>query len=121
MEKMSNTTEAYITWLYQVLLTVINKETNGVVHHKYKMNNIDTKIHSESDNNSPHFAWYGKRPIIHELRKFGFDIYPITSPPKKLDKLIKAGLFMGYITSRETMNCCLINLFYSWNTSPSSI
>ena len=23
---------------------------------------------------SPHFSWYGKKPKIHELRAFGWDI-----------------------------------------------
>ena len=42
-------------------------------------------IHSDLDNISPHFAWYGQNTSIHELRTFGCDIYPITSSPKKLD------------------------------------
>ena len=34
-------------------------------------------IHSALDYISPHFTFYGKNPSIHELRTFGFDIYPI--------------------------------------------
>ena len=30
----------------------------------------------------PHFAWDGKSPRIHELRTFGFCIFPIKSQPK---------------------------------------
>ena len=41
-------------------------------------------IHSYIDNISPHFEWYGGKPIIHESTKFGCDIYPITSSPKNL-------------------------------------
>ena len=40
------------------------------------------KIHSELDNISPNFLWYGKNISIHELITFGYDIYPITSSPK---------------------------------------
>ena len=35
-------------------------------------------IHSTLNNISPHFEWYVQNPIIHELRIFGCDIYPIT-------------------------------------------
>ena len=38
-------------------------------------------IHSDLDNTSPNFSWYGKNPIIHELRVLGCDIDPITSSP----------------------------------------
>ena len=47
------------------------------------------RIHIDIDNISPHFAWYGKEPIIHELRTFGYDIYPITSSTKNLDDITK--------------------------------
>ena len=43
------------------------------------------RIHSDLDNISPHFPWYGQNTSIHELRTFGCDIYPITSSPKTLD------------------------------------
>ena len=43
------------------------------------------KIHSELDNISHNFSWYGRNISIHELIKFGCDIYPITSSPKHLD------------------------------------
>ena len=32
------------------------------------------RINSALDNISPHFAWYGKNPSIHELRTFKCDI-----------------------------------------------
>ena len=32
------------------------------------------RIHSALENISSHFAWYGKKLIIHELRTFGCDI-----------------------------------------------
>ena len=53
---------------------------------------IPTEVHisiiqSALDNIYPHFAWYGKNPRIRDLRTFGFDIYRITSSPKKLDNL----------------------------------
>ena len=32
------------------------------------------KTHDALDDTPPHFAWYGKNPIIHQLRKFGCDI-----------------------------------------------
>ena len=35
-------------------------------------------INSALENISPHFSWNGKKPIIHELRTFGCDIYSIT-------------------------------------------
>ena len=44
-------------------------------------------IHSALENISPHFAWYGKKPSINEIRIFGCDIYPITSSTKKLDEI----------------------------------
>ena len=37
---------------------------------------------------------------IHEIRTFVFDIYPITSSPKKVYGLTQEGLFMGYTNSR---------------------
>ena len=43
------------------------------------------KLHSELDNSSPNFPGYVKKPRIHELRTFGYDIYPVTIMPKKLD------------------------------------
>ena len=55
------------------------------------------------DNISPQFACYGKKPIIHELRTFGYDIYPITSSPKKLDDRTQEGLFVGYTNIRSTI------------------
>ena len=61
------------------------------------------KINNGLDNNSPHFVWYGKKPSIHELRKFGCDIYPITSSTKKLDGITKEGSFMGYTNSISKM------------------
>ena len=42
-------------------------------------------LHSALDNISHQFVWYGKKPSIHELRTFEYDIYPITSSPKKLN------------------------------------
>ena len=42
------------------------------------------KIHSGLDNKFPHFTWYGKSPIIREIRHFVCEVYPITSPDKKL-------------------------------------
>ena len=54
------------------------------------------KIHSALDNASPHFAWYGKNPIIHKLREFLCDIYPITPKPKKLYNIKQEGSFIGY-------------------------
>ena len=42
------------------------------------------KLPSVLHNTSPHFAWYGQNPIIHELRTSRWDIYPITSSPKRL-------------------------------------
>ena len=32
------------------------------------------KLHSALENTSFQFAWYGKKPIIHELITFGCDI-----------------------------------------------
>ena len=61
------------------------------------------KIHSTLENTSPHFEWYGKNPIIRELRTFGCDIYPITSSPKKLYAITHKGSLMGYKNSRATM------------------
>ena len=58
------------------------------------------RIHSALDNISPHFAWYGKNPSIHELITFQCDIYPITSSPKKLYYRTHAGSFMGYTNSK---------------------
>ena len=55
------------------------------------------------DNISPHFAWYGKKPSIYELRTFGCDIYPITYSPRKLDNRTQEGSIMGYKNSRSTM------------------
>ena len=60
-------------------------------------------IHSALDNTPPHFAWHGKKHIIHEIRAFGCDIYPITSSPKKIDDITQEGSFMGYTNSRATM------------------
>ena len=60
-------------------------------------------MHSALENISSHFAWYGKKPSIHELRTFGCDIYPITSSPKKLDDRTQEGSFMGYTNNRATM------------------
>ena len=34
------------------------------------------RIHSDLDNISPHFEWYGKNPSIHELRTFGCEYSP---------------------------------------------
>ena len=62
-----------------------------------------SKIHSAFDNNSPHFAWYYIMPIINELRKFGCEIYPITSSSKKLYDRTKQGSLMGYTNSRATV------------------
>ena len=42
------------------------------------------RTHIALENISPHFAWYGKKPSIHELRTFGCDIYPIIPSPKKV-------------------------------------
>ena len=42
------------------------------------------RIKSAFENNSPHFARYGKNTSIDELRTFVCDIYPITSSPKNL-------------------------------------
>ena len=40
------------------------------------------KLHTELDNTSPQFAWYGQNPSIHELRTFVYYIYPSPSSPK---------------------------------------
>ena len=32
------------------------------------------KLHIALDNTSPHVAWHGKNPSIHEFRTFGCDI-----------------------------------------------
>ena len=40
------------------------------------------EFHRCKHNNSPHGSWYEKKPIIHEIRNFVCDIYPITSSPK---------------------------------------
>ena len=66
---------------------------------------------------SPHFVWYGKRTIIHELRTFLYDIYPITPSPKKLDDRTQKRLLRAYTNSRAKMKwwdthtkkfkCCL--------------
>ena len=61
------------------------------------------KLHSELDNTSPHFALYGKNNRIHELRTFGFDIYPITFSPKKLYYTTQELSFMDYNTTIATM------------------
>ena len=61
------------------------------------------RVHLALDNISPHFAWYGKNPCIHELRTFGCDIHPITSYPKKLGTRTQEGSFMGYTKIRATM------------------
>ena len=58
-------------------------ETSAEVHR--------CKIYRALDNNSPHFAWYGKNPSIHELRKFVFDIYPIILYTKILDDRTQEG------------------------------
>ena len=44
------------------------------------------RMKSDMDNIPPYSTWYGKKPSIHEVRTFGFDIYPIKSSPKKLHK-----------------------------------
>ena len=61
------------------------------------------KLHSELDNTSPKFSWYGKNTSIHELKTFGCDIYPITSSPKKLDDRTQKGSFMGYTNTTYTI------------------
>ena len=40
-------------------------------------------MNSELENTSPQFVCYDKRTIINELRKFGCDVYPTNSSPKK--------------------------------------
>ena len=40
---MNYTIEAYTTWLDQALLKLTNMKTNGDVHRKHLMNNMDTK------------------------------------------------------------------------------
>ena len=52
-------------------------ETSSEVHR--------CKLRSVLENTLSHFEWYGQNPIIHEIRKFVCDIYPITSYPKRLD------------------------------------
>ena len=49
------------------------------------------RIHSALKNISTHFAWYGKNPSIHKLRKFGCAIYPITSSTKNLYNITQEG------------------------------
>ena len=61
------------------------------------------RINSALDNVSPHFAWYGKKSSIHELRKFGCDIYPIPSSPENFYDITQEGSFMGYTNIRATM------------------
>ena len=46
-------------------------------------------------------AW--KNPRTHELRIFGYEIYPITSYLKKLDDRTQEGSFMGYTNIRATI------------------
>ena len=43
MKRMKELTGAYTIWLDQDLLTVINTETNGVVHQRHQLNYIDAK------------------------------------------------------------------------------
>ena len=61
------------------------------------------KLHSALDSTSPDFAWYDKNPSIHELRTFGFDIYPITLYNKNLDYRTKEVLLIVYTNIRDTM------------------
>ena len=63
------------------------------------------KLHITLENISPHSIWYGQKPIIHALRTFGCDIYPITSSPEKLYDRTQEGSFVGYKNSRATMKC----------------
>ena len=49
------------------------------------------KLHSELENIPPHFAWYGQNNSIHELREFGWYIYPITPSPKNVDYRTQEG------------------------------
>ena len=58
---------------------------------------------SELDNNQHHFVWYGKRTSIHELRKFGCNIYPITLSPKRLYDWKQEGSLMVYTIITETI------------------
>ena len=82
MEIINYTTEEYATWLDQVFLIVIiiqkwcyESETPAEVYR--------CKIHSELDNISHNFSWYGRNISIHELIKFGCDIYSIKKLAKK--------------------------------------
>ena len=70
-------------------------ETSAEVHR--------CRIHNDIDNISPYFAWYGKKPSIYELRKFGCDIYPITSYPKSFYDRTQEGSFVGYTNIRATV------------------
>ena len=61
------------------------------------------KINSELDNSQNEFAWYGKSTNIHKLRTSRCEIYPITTPPKKIDDQKQEGSFMGYANITATV------------------
>ena len=81
MERNNDIIEVHTTWLYYALLTVINTkkrcfaaETSAEVY--------GWRIHSALESTSSNFACYGKSSIIHYLRTFGCEIFPIKPPPK---------------------------------------
>ena len=61
------------------------------------------KLHISLHNNSPHFAWYDKKPRIHEPITFRCDIYTVPSSPKRLNGTRQEISFMGYTKIRATM------------------
>ena len=79
---------------------------DGVLSLKTSAEVYRCKIYSVLDNASPQFVRYGKSQIIHQLREFECNIYPITPMLKKLNDITPEGSFMGYTNSIETMKWC---------------
>ena len=61
------------------------------------------KLHSVLDNTSPNFFMVRKNTIIHELRAFRCDIYPVTSLPKSLGGRKQERSFICSTNSRATI------------------
>ena len=81
------------------LLIIIIMKTNGDLQHKYQKKFINIKYTVLWE--TSHLTLHGtvKKPSIHELRKCGYDIYPITPSHKKIDNITQEVLFMGYTNS----------------------
>ena len=75
----------------QVLLD-INKHENWWCYESETSAEVyRCKLRIALDTTSHPFSWYGKKHIIHELRTFVCDIYPITFLPKELDESKQEG------------------------------